>query len=110
MIPPNVETVFPAQGAIFTANTVTLEGSSIGILFTEHPPRIWSLPDGKELELRWSETVVSAWSAPAPAVAGDTKTRVEIVIPDAVPGTLYRFCYRSDLRTDTEVLITAVQG
>ena len=109
MIPPQVESIFPSEGATFAGNTITLEGSSLGILFTEHPPRVWSLPDGKELELGWSETVVSEWSAPPPTVAGDTKTRVEIVIPAAVPGTLYRLRYRSDLRTDTEVLITAVQ-
>ena len=107
MIPPKVETLFPAQGAIFSANRVILEGSSIGILFSEFPPRAWSLPDKTELGLSWTESVISAWTSEAPAVAGDTRTRVEIVIPDAVPGSQYLVQYRSDLDTDTEVCFTA---
>ena len=110
MIAPHVHTTFPDQGGTFTGQTITLEGSLIGVLFQGVPPQVWDVEDGHEVALTWTEDVTGSWSSEHPAVGGDIQTRVELTLSTVTPGKRYRLRYPVDLDHVAEVELTAKSG
>ena len=107
MIPPHVHTVTPRHGGRLTGDVIILEGTLVSVLFQEDLPQIWDLDADVEVPYSWTEEVVSQWSSPPPAVAGEVQTRVELRMDRVTPGARYRLRYRVDLEGVEEVEFVA---
>ena len=90
---------------------VLFGGSMVGLLFESEPPiaydlrweQAYGLFPGLRKRLAhavtWSEEVVSHWHADAPAVGGETITRVILQIENVQPGRKIRLIYPTGLHS-----------